>query len=137
MSFWKKSKDNDWYYKAQKAFRKGKLPAPYDSLFEYYNCMNMFGNFGGSGHFDFFSVSDDLYDCLDKRVEDLRSVLPTDLLENFNAAYDIYVSMGNDSEHEDDIDAFDELDIYAFDHYKQLETLLKEQIDGLIENCRL
>ena len=117
--FWKKLKDNAWYNKAQKAYRKEKLPAPYAALFDYYSDMNETHLLGGRGHFDFFSMAK-FDNRLDDRVQDLRSVLPEGLLENFNAAYDKFISLG-------------EFDDYVFDCYEKLGSILKDYITEMIE----
>ena len=130
--FWKKLKDNAWYYKAQKAYRKEKLPAPYAALFDYYSDMNETRVSGGRGHYDFFSMAK-FDNRLDDRVQDLRSVLPEGLLENFNAAYDKYISLGDDPEYEDIFGAFNEFDDYVFGCYEQLRSILKDYITEMIE----
>ncbi len=56
--FGKKSKENAWYYRAQKAYRKEKLPAPYAALFDYCSLMDEKRLTGGRGHFDFFSLAE-------------------------------------------------------------------------------
>ena len=130
---WKKSKDNAWYRKAQNAYRKEKLPAPYAALFDYYSFMNETQIRGGRGHFDFFSMAK-FDNRLDDRIKDLRTVLPEGLLENFNAAYDKYISLGEDPEYEILINAFDEFDRYAFDCYDELKIILKSYVTEMIEN---
>ncbi len=132
MLFCKKSKENAWYYKAKKAYRKEKLPAPYAALFDYFSFMDKKRLAGGRGHFDFFSLAK-FDNRLDNRVKDLRSVLPDGLLENFNAAYDRYVSLGDDPECETIIVAFNEFDEYAFGCYEQLKTILKEYITEMMD----
>lgn len=130
--FWKKLKDNAWYNKAQKAYRKEKLPAPYAALFDYYSDMNATHLLGGRGHFDFFSMAK-FDNRLDDRVQDLRSVLPEGLLENFNAAYDKFISLGDEPEYEDIVGAFKEFDDYVFDCYEKLGSILKDYITEMIE----
>ena len=130
--FGRKSKENAWYYKAQKAYRKEKLPSPYAALFDYYSDMDKKRLSGGRGHFDFFSMAK--FDGrLDDRVKDLRSVLPEGLLENFNAAYDKYISLGAEPEYEDIMGAFNEFDEYVFGCYEQLGIILKDYITEMIE----
>ena len=87
---------------------------------------------GGRGHFDFFSLAK-FDNRLDDRVKDLRSVLPEGFLENFNAAYDKYISLGEDPEYETVIGAFDEFDEYAFACYEELRKILKDYITEMIE----
>ena len=130
--FWKKSKENAWYSKAQKAYRKEKLSAPYAALFDYCSFMNERQIRGGRGHFDFFSMAK-FDNRLEDRIKDLRSVLPEGLLENFNAAYDKYISLGEDPEYEILITAFDESDRYAFDRYEGLKQILKDYVTEMIE----
>ena len=130
--FWKKLKENAWYYKAQKAYRKEKLPAPYAALFDYCSDMAEKRLSGGRGHFDFFSMAK-FDNRLYGRVQDLRSVLPEGLLENFNAAYDKYISLGDEPEYEDIIGAFNEFDDYVFGCYEQLKSILKGYITEMIE----
>ncbi len=131
--FWKKLKENAWYNKAKKAYRKEKLPAQCASLFDYYSMMDKKRLSGGRGHFDLFSMAK--FDGrLDDRVKDLRSVLPEGLLENFNAAYDKYISLGDEPEYDDIICAFNKFDDYVFDCYEQLRIILKDYITEMIEN---
>ncbi|MCI8435389.1 MAG: hypothetical protein HFK10_05460 [Clostridia bacterium] len=125
-------KENAWYYKAQKAYRKEKLPAPYAALFDYFTLMDKNRFSGGRGHFDFFSMAK--FDgWLEDRVKDLRSILPEGLLENFNAAYDKYVSLGDEPEYDDIIGAFNEFDEYVYGRYEQLRSILKDYITEMIE----
>lgn len=131
--FGKKFKENAWYNKARKAYRNEKLPAPYAALYDYCSYMDRKRSKGGRGHFDFFSLAK-FNDRLDSRVLDLRSVLPEGLLENFNAAYDKYISLGEEPEFELVITVFDEFDEYAFDCYAQLMKILEDYITGMTEN---
>lgn len=127
-----KSKENAWYYKAQKAYRKEKLPAPYSALFDYFSFMDKKRLIGGRGHFDFFSLAK-FDNRLDSRVNDLRSILPNDLLENFNTAYNKYISLGDNFEPQTIIGAFDKFDEFAFTNYEQLQTILKEFITEMLD----
>ena len=70
---------------------------------------------------------------LEDRVKDLRPILPEGLLENFNAAYDKYVSLGDEPEYDDIIGAFNEFDEYVYGHYEQLRSILKDYITEMIE----
>ncbi len=125
-------KENTWYYKAQKAYRKEKLPAPYAAFFDYFTLMDKNRLSGGRGHFDFFSMAK--FDGrLKDRVKDLRSILPEGLLENFIAAYDKYVSLGDEPEYDDIIGAFNEFDEYVYGRYEQLRSILKDYITEMIE----
>lgn len=130
--FGKKFKENAWYKKAQKAYRNEKLPAPYAALYDYCSYMDRKHLRGGRGHFDFFSLAK-FDDRLDSRVKDLRSVLPEGLLENFNAAYDKYISLGDEPDFELVITVFDEYDEYAFERYEQIMKILKDYITEMIE----
>ncbi len=130
--FGKKSKENKWYNRARKAYRKEKLPAPYAALYDYCSFMDEKRFTGGRGHFDFFSLAE-FDNRLDVRVKDLRSVLPEGLLENFNAAYDRYVSLGENPEIETIIDSFRESDEYVFGCYEKLRNILKEYILEMTE----
>ncbi len=126
-----KSKENAWYYKAQKAYKKDKLPTPYSALFDYVSFMDKKRLTGGRGHFDFFSLAK-FDNRLDSRVNDLRSILPNGLLENFNKAYDKYITLGDDFEPKTIIGAFKEFDEFAFSNYEQLQTILKEFITEML-----
>lgn len=130
--FWKKLKDNSWYSKAQKAYRREKLPAPYAALFDYCSFMNETQKTGGRGHFDFFSMAK-FDNRLEDRIKDLCSILPEGLLENFNAACDKYISLGEDPEYEIVINAFDEFDRYTFACYEELRKILKDYVTEMIE----
>ncbi|MCX4312596.1 MAG: hypothetical protein OSJ83_01875 [Clostridia bacterium] len=130
MLFSKKTKANEWFYKAKKAYRKNKLPAPYAALFDYYVVMDLLKGRGYTGHYEFFT-SCIFRDILDERVRDLRSILPEGHLTNFNRAYERFVALGPDPDYETTSAAFDELDDYTFEHYEELIVFLQSYIDDM------
>ncbi len=129
--FGKKNKPNAWYKTAEKLRRKRKLPDNYVSLLDYYSAITI-GIGVLNGHNDFFSMAK-FDEQLDDSAKNVRSLLPADLINNFNAALDKFVSLGDDPEYDDIISAFDEYDDYAAEHNGEIAAIIENYITEMKE----
>ncbi len=131
--FGKKNKKDNWFKTAKIARRKGRLPEPYYTLLQYYSCI-AFDNWEGDhgGHFDYFCVS--AYGGhTSESIAALRSILPKDLLENFEGALVAYDALGEDPEYEDVEKALDEFDDYADEHSDEIADILRNYVAEMSE----
>ena len=128
----KKNKANEWYKTACKLhYRKHKLAEPYGALLEYYEAVS-WTHGPIRGHFDFFSLAK-MDKRLDELVKELRSALPADLIDNFNAALDKFVSLGDDPEYDDVVSAFDDYDDCADEHIDEITAIIESYITEMKE----
>ena len=123
MSFqkWKQLK---WFRAALRPYRKGKLQYPYEMLFRYYMEIDRNLPFRACGHFEYFSMLkfDGVYE---EAIKNLRSLLPENMLDNFNAAIAAYEGLGEEPESEQIVAAFEECDDYAAEHAGELAEILQ------------
>lgn len=128
-----KNKKTDWFETAYKLNRKGKLKAPYNALFEYYrsvswSCKRKYIY----GHYDYFMLAKS-GGYLDESIKSLQTVLPENLLENFNAAYNAYIALGEDPEYETMEQTMEKFDDYADEHSEEMETILSSYVTEMTE----
>ena len=119
---------NHWFYKAEKLYKRGKMRSPYKTLFEYSMSISCVTKHKLFGHYDFFRDAE-IRSELDNIVKELASVLPIDLLNNFNTAFENYKTLGEDPDYDDIEKLLYPLDDYAFDREEEMATILQNYIE--------
>ena len=132
-----KRKMPDWLYKAKKAYRKKKLPRPYDTLYEYYRANVITGYEDRyEGHFSYLhSAKSGGY--LDTVVTDLRATLTGGALENFNGALESFYTLvdkfGDDPDYDEVEKAMDKYDEDIDDYEDDIEKILSDYVTEMAD----
>lgn len=128
--FFQRRKALKWFRTALPLYRKGKLQRPYEMLFRYYLEIDRNLPSRGEGHFEYFSMLkfDEIFD---DAVNNVQSLLPEQLLENFRAALAAYQALGEDPESDAIVDAFYEYDEFAAEHAEEIAVLLRNYVAEL------
>ena len=96
-----------------------KLESPYEELMNYYNEIN------NGGHLQFFDNVSNNHN-LENYVNNLLTILPKAMKENFNKAYEIYlINPGDISDENNKI--LDECDNFYYENEKFVMDILKER----------
>lgn len=117
-----------WYQAAWKAYRKNKLTEPYRTLLRYYILVGYgtpIARF--EGHYEYFML--EKWDgSIERATENLRSVLPDALFENYCSALEAFSSLGKEPEYEKVMTVFEKQDEYVFDHCGEIAGLLSSYV---------
>ena len=100
-----------------------KLESPYDELMNYYNEVN------NGGHLQFFDNVSNNFD-LELYVQNLLSILPNEMKNNFDIAYKIYL-IDPDDISDDNNKILDKCDNFYYENEKFVMDILKERANKI------
>jgi len=134
--FNKKQNKDEWFDIAIKLRKKGKLEEPYNSLLDYYINMTVdapvkkYRDNSCLFHFIYFKNLKE-NDQLEVFSRNMNRILPQDLKDNFNKAFDKFNKI-IDYDAEENYDMFDEEDGFVDDKSEVIKNILENHIKLLL-----